>query len=341
MRILIASGQLPFSAQITDSLAEELRSTVVGAGYAADTVRIPCGAVESKRSINELMAARLLRFVHSPEDVLIALGYPAHLIQHPHKVIWLAELASPGPCGKALSGPLQQDLEAQNLRRDLESQAHAEAKKAFVVSTTLSDRWFEEFGVEAATLYPPPIINKLSGDAPDGDFILIPIERGVDNRMELLIEALRLAAPRVAIKFVGDGRHADIRRTFEARVASLGLRDQWQWSDTVSTVPPAELVKRSKAVLAVPRGAHNPQSAICAMHLGKPVITTVDSGAVAELVVHRENGWCVEPEPMRLAEVIDAAWCETDLAWKFGMSGKECLASMKVDWPRTLERLLG
>src|SRR5215475_2455643 len=92
MRILIATAQVPFVRGGAEILAEGLMHALHAQGHAAEIVAMPFKWYPPERILEQVLACRLLDVSESggdPIDRVIGLKFPAYLIPHPHKVLWL------------------------------------------------------------------------------------------------------------------------------------------------------------------------------------------------------------------------------------------------------------
>ncbi len=68
------------------------------------------------------------------------------------------------------------------------------------------------------------------------------------------------------------------------------------------------------------------------------MITAVDSGGPAELVLDGTSGYVTEAEPEALGRALDTWADDASLAQRMGAAGRETTAG--ITWPRTIDKLL-
>lgn len=304
------------------------------AGHLAEIVRIPFRG-SSASVLESLLALRLLAFDTSPDDCMVALEYPTYMVPHPRKVLWLASCDAPS---QAFS--VGRDCRAMKdtptaVRHELERRAWAEARRVFSISATLSYHLRRRKSLEAVPLYPPPRVPPAPDRLSSEDFILVAADDG--HRSMLILEALRRTRQPVELRFLGAA--AGARSALEQRGVLSGLEGRCRWSSAGGEE--ADLYARCRAVVAVPFAETNPEVALLAMRAGKPLITSPDSGALAELVLHRRTGWVVDDDPAVVAWAMDEAWSQEKLSRRLGEAGRAQYEAMKLDWPSVVERLLG
>ena len=92
MMVLIATTSVPFIRGGAEILAEGLRDAICAAGHKAEIVSIPFKAYPPSCVTDHMLACRLLDITETyriPIDRVIGLKFPAYLIPHPNKVLWL------------------------------------------------------------------------------------------------------------------------------------------------------------------------------------------------------------------------------------------------------------
>ena len=92
MRVAIATVQVPFVHGGAEVLAVGLRDALTRAGHEADIVAVPFKWYPPDRILDHMLACRLLDLSESMGtaiDRVIGLKFPAYLVAHPHKVLWI------------------------------------------------------------------------------------------------------------------------------------------------------------------------------------------------------------------------------------------------------------
>src|SRR3954447_2497188 len=92
MRVLIATTQVPFVRGGAEMLAEGLRDAMIAAGHEAEIMAFPFKWYPADVMAAQLLAARLLdlsEFSGMRIDRVVGLKFPAYLIPHPDRVLWL------------------------------------------------------------------------------------------------------------------------------------------------------------------------------------------------------------------------------------------------------------
>src|SRR5215510_3275174 len=92
MRILIATAQVPFIRGGAEIHAEGLRNALQARGHEAEILLFPFKWYPTEKILDHMLACRLLdvsEVAGTRVDLLIGLRFPAYLIPHPNKVLWI------------------------------------------------------------------------------------------------------------------------------------------------------------------------------------------------------------------------------------------------------------
>src|SRR5687767_13660579 len=92
MRVLIATVQVPFIRGGAEILAEGLRDALRSEGHQAEIASVPFKWYPPERILDHMLSCRLLDLTESTGtkvDRVIGLKFPAYLIPHPRKALWL------------------------------------------------------------------------------------------------------------------------------------------------------------------------------------------------------------------------------------------------------------
>jgi len=352
VRVIIAIAQVLFRRRQTDGLAVALQRALRAEGHVVELTRIPYAWGEREQVLGTMLSCRLL---HLPSDALIALEFPAWLLPHPNKILWLTSGQwIPEGTARDVPGaaPPQQAL------REVCGHAAAAlipaAARVFTVSAATSHelRRYTELGV--TPLYPPlpeadtfqwgqegaTPASPLRETASDAalDYLLVPVVGGCASRIGLLLEAMAQSREPVRVRIAG--RAADQSRCQRA-AARLGVSERVEWLDDVAEGRLAALYASSRGVVCAHRGDAFPWVALRAMVAAKPVIACADAGAVVEMVQHERTGLLTAPAPAELAAAMDALWSGAERAAGWGDTGRAAVEALSLRWSTVAQRLLG
>jgi glycosyltransferase involved in cell wall biosynthesis len=348
MKVLIATCGPPFIRGGAEILAESLREAIRAASHEAEIIRLPFEPWPPSRVPEQMLACRLLDVTESSGqtiDRVIGLKFPAYLIPHPHKVIWLLhqhrtayELWDHPVAGDLIhhpEGPMVREAVRQADRALL-----PEARAIYTLSQNVSSRLCRFTGIDAPPLYNPPAHAALYHSGPAEDYLFFPSRINPVKRQCLVIRALALCREPVAVYFAGEAdtpaQQAECTRTER----ELNLTGRVTWLGLVSEERKREHYAHSLGVVFPPLDEDYGYVTLEAMLSSKPVITCSDSGGPLEFVIHKETGLVADPSPQSLAAAMDAVWADRGRAAIMGEAGRQRYEDLKISWDNVVEKLL-
>ena len=347
MRILIATVRVPFVNGGAEAHAAGLRNALVNAGHRAEIVPVPFKWYPPQRILDQMLACRLLDLTAAGEariDCMIGLKFPAYLIPHPNKVVWVLHQHRQAydlwqhPMGDLHDHP--HGAAVRDAIRQADMELLPQARRLFANSKTVADRLKTYCGLDAAPLYHPP------PDAPEfhsgtaEDFLYFPSRLNALKRQRLVIEALAHTRTKVRVRFSGPSVEPGYPESCAALARRSRVQGRVEWLGPISEVAKRDLYARSLGVLFPPLDEDYGYVTLEAMLAHKPVITCADSGGPLEFVVHRQTGLACEPAPEALAAAMDELWEDRDQARQWGEAGRQRYSDLRIDWGTVLERLL-
>jgi glycosyltransferase involved in cell wall biosynthesis len=347
LRILIATVRVPFVNGGAEIHAEGLRQALREAGHQAEIIAIPFKWYPPERILDQMLACRLLDLsetVGVAVDRLIGLKFPAYLIPHPRKVIWLLHQHRQAydlwqhPLNDLNRYPNGDDVRAAIHRADCE--LIPQARHVFANSRNVAGRLERFCGLQAAPLYHPPRDAALFHSRPAEDFLYFPSRINPLKRQDLVLEALPKTRLPVKICFSGSAEEAAVEKKCMALVRKHGCADRVQWLGPVSEEKKRDLYARSLGVLFPPIDEDYGYVTLEAMLAQKPVITCADSGGPLEFVIHHQTGILAEPTPEALAAAMDTLWEDRERARRWGEAGRQRYDDLGIDWSHVVEKLL-
>lgn len=347
LRILIATVRVPFVNGGAEIHAEGLCRALREAGHQAEIIAIPFKWYPPERIVDQMLACRLLDLsetVGIPVDRLIGLKFPAYMIPHPRKVIWLLHQHRQAydlwqhPFNDLDRYPNGEDVRAAIHRADCE--LIPQALRVFANSRNVAGRLQRFCGVQAAPLYHPPRDAALFHTRPAEDFLYFPSRINPLKRQDLVLEALAQTRLPVRVYFSGSADEAAFDRKCVTLAQKNGCADRVQWLGSVSEERKRDLYARSRGVLFPPIDEDYGYITLEAMLAQKPVITCTDSGGPLEFVVHHGTGIIAEPTPEALAAAMDSLWEDWERARRWGDAGRQRYDDLHIDWSHVVEKLL-
>jgi glycosyltransferase involved in cell wall biosynthesis len=278
-------------------------------------------------------------------DMVIALKFPAYLVRHGRKVVWLIHQHRTAyelwddPTFADLS-PHEEGPLVREMIWNADRVALGEAKRIFTNSVNVRDRLQRSLGIPAEPLYHrSPLCERLIGTEVDGygDYVLYPSRLEPLKRQALLIEAMRHVRTPVRAVITGSGPQRD---ALERQVGDAGLGDRVALEGSVPLERLVELYGGALGAYFGPFDEDYGYVTIEAMAAKRPVVTTADSGGPLEFVRDGINGFVVEPEARSIARALDRLYDERDRAPEMGMAGHAVLLQKVPEWPEIVSRLL-
>jgi hypothetical protein len=203
MRVVIATVQVPFIRGGAEILAEGLRDAFRAHGHEAEIVTVPFKWYPPERILDHMLACRLLDLTEvagTPVDRIIGLKFPAYLIPHPNRVLWLLhqhrqaydlwENSAFGGLIGAPNGAQVRDAIYQADRRLI-----PEAKAIYTIAANVSRRLQYYCAVDSRPLYHPPKNADKFYCAKAEDYLFFPSRLWHTKRQALVLEALAQGAP--------------------------------------------------------------------------------------------------------------------------------------------------
>jgi hypothetical protein len=157
MNVLIVNNMVPFIREAAEELAVHLQENIIIAGHEAEILRIPFQREPVTRIPSQMLMVRAFELWNV--DHVIALAFPAYLIRHPKKTLWLLDQHRQTchlfDMGQAILPPGGEDSELPTLIRNACTQSLAESRHVFTTSQATRQRLLEDCGCNASVLLPP------------------------------------------------------------------------------------------------------------------------------------------------------------------------------------------
>lgn len=347
MRIVIATAQVPFIRGGAEILAEGLLRALRSQGHAAEIVAIPFKWYPPERILEQVLACRLLDLSESggaPIDRVIGLKFPAYLIPHPHKVLWLLHQFRTaydlwdhpfGDLDRYPNGP-----QVREAIQRIDQNLIPEAKAVFTISRNVSSRLWHYCGIDSVPLYHPPASAELFYGGPVEDYFFYPSRLASLKRQALVLQALAATRRPVRVRFAGLADEAHYGETLEMLARQLNVEHRVEWLGQVTEEEKRALYAHALGVIFPPVDEDYGYVTLEAMLAAKPLITCTDSGAPLEFVQHDVTGLIANPSPQDIAMAMDRLWDDRSWAWAMGEAGKKRYDNLNISWVAVAERLV-
>jgi glycosyltransferase involved in cell wall biosynthesis len=348
MKVLVVTSGVPFIRGGAEILADNLCQALSAAGHAAELISIPFKHYPPSRIPDHILACRLLDLTETCGvriDRVIGLKFPAYLIPHPNKVIWL--LHQHRTAYELWNQPIAEDLihypdgpAVREAIRQADRELIPEAKAVYAQCQNVANRLRRYSGIDAEPLYSPPAHAGLFYNRTAGDYFFFPSRVTGVKRQSLVIEALARCRERTLVRFAGEpDSPRELAACVEA-IRQLKVEDRVEWLGLVSEERKRDLYANCLGVIFPPVDEDYGYVTLEAMLSSKPVITCSDSGGPLEFVVDGQTGLVADSTPESLARAMDALWAGRRGAAAMGEAGWARYADLKISWEHVVETLL-
>ncbi len=197
MRVGLLTVQVPFVRGGAEMLAESLAREIRRAGHQAEIIGIPFRWYPGSRIPEHMLACRLVDVEEScgaPIDRVIGLKFPAYLMRHSNKVMWiLHQYRSAYDLWGNELGDLHHAPDGAHIRAAILSADRRlipEARACYTISKNVSNRLRQYCQIPSTPLYHPPPGANLLAVKEYGEFLLFPSRINRTKRQDLVLKAL-------------------------------------------------------------------------------------------------------------------------------------------------------
>jgi glycosyltransferase involved in cell wall biosynthesis len=347
VRIAVAHPQTPFVHGGAEIHTEALVRALKAAGHEAEEVIVAGKWYPATELLHQMAVWRSLDLSESnglPIDMVIALKFPAYLVPHERKVVWLIhqhrsayelwdhpEFAD---LSKQEEGPALRDMVVRSDRVGL-----GEAKRIFTNSRNVQERLWSSIGLSSDVLYhPSPIAEALQArePGPHGDYVLYPSRLEALKRQALAVEAMRHVKTGVKLVLAGGGPDEPAIRQ---QIAKHGLEQRVELAGRVPDERLHELYLGALGVYYGPFDEDYGYVTIEGFAAHRPVVTLTDAGGPLEFVTDQETGLVTPPEPEAIAHAFDVLFSNRPKAKTMGEAGSALIRERVPGWPEVVARL--
>ena len=344
MNVLICTTQVPFTAGGAESHVEGLRLALVQAGYNAEVVALPFKWYPPAEIMRSALAWRLLDISEAngkPVDLLIGMKFPAYLVAHPRKVLWIMhQYRAAYNLWNTPFDDLSTYSDGAQVRewiRQADNRLIPDAKKVFANSKTVAERLRRYNNIESEPLYHPPPRAESLRTGEQGDYIFYPSRLEAQKRQELLIEAAQFLKTPIKIVLAGGSRDP---KHYENLVKKHRVGERVCLRGFITEAEMIELYANALGVCYLPFDEDYGYVTLEGMLSAKPVVVPSDGGGATEFIENNREGFVVATEPKAIAEALDSLYEDRARARAMGERGKEKLLSMNLSWQTVVEKLI-
>lgn len=343
MKIALCSSVVPFIFGGARSIVEWVQIMLEREGHHVERVYLP--EYDDPDLLMRQMAA--FRWVDlSMADRIICFRPQAHLIPHPHKIVWfIHHIRTFYDLWDSTYRHFPDDVKHRGIRdvlRDADTKALQEAKHIFSLSQVVAKRLKDYNNIDSEVLYHPLYKPERFHCRKHNDEIVCITRLEHHKRQHLLIEAMAHTQTPVRLRLCGVSDNAPYVKELSQLISSLKLQKRVilenRWISEEEKVDfLADCL--ATAYLPVDEDSYG-YTSLEASHSSKAILTTSDSGGVTELVQNGLNGFVTEPAPKALGKAMDALYRNRQQTKTMGEKAQLRLSELNISWARVLERLL-
>jgi glycosyltransferase involved in cell wall biosynthesis len=344
VKVLVVNNTAPFVWGGAEELAEHLRRNLVAFGHRAEVVRVPFQWEPARVIPGQMLLAHTIEVANV--DHVIALKFPAYLVRHPSKTLWLLhQYRQAYDLFDAGQTNLPEGVEGEQIReliRGADQECFNACRAIYTNSEVTSDRLLKYNGFASTVLRPPVNDPDLFSGGEYGNYIFCGGRINLMKRQHLLMEALAASHPNVRLVIAGPADSVADQQRIERLVEELGVSDRVTLDvRMLSRREYADYVNGALAVAYIPFDEDSlGYVAMEAATAAKPLITTVDSGGVLRMIVDDSTGWSAPATADGLAVAFSAAFESVERARSYGENLREHWQGFGSNWERVVEALL-
>jgi glycosyltransferase involved in cell wall biosynthesis len=290
------------------------------------------------------MAWRMLDVTEAngkPVDMVIGMKFPAYLVEHPRKVLWVIHQYR---SAYDMAGTDYDDLHSYGdgvstrmFVKQVDEKFIPRALKVYANSQNVAARMLRYNNIQSEPLYHPPPRAELLSPGVQGDYIFYPSRLEPQKRQEVLIEAARHLKSDARIVLTGGGRYLG---QYESLINSdRKVRQRVELRGFVSEAEILKLYSEALAVCYLPWDEDYGYVSLEAMYAGKPLIVARDGGGATEFIEDGREGLISDPKPEDVARAIDELYFDRKRAKLMGERGREKVLAMNLSWQNVVEKL--
>lgn len=347
MYILITTTQVPFVQGGAEVHAHNLQEALRRAGHRVETVAIPFKWYPPERMLDAMLACRLLDLTEScgrKIDRVIGLKFPAYLIPHPNKVLWI--LHQHRQAYEQWDHPLSDMIyygngrEVRDAIRRADTALIPEALGVFTNSQNVSGRLKRFCGLDSTPLYHPPHHADAFFCDEAQPYFFFPSRINASKRQHLAIQALARAGGNFGLVFCGESEDENYYQNLVQEVSLLGLQDRVKFLGRVSEKEKLRHYASCLGVLYLPIDEDYGYVTLEAMLSSKPLLTCIDSGGPLEFITDGTTGIVAAPDPAQIGAAMAHLAESRDRAGAIGRAAREEYLRRDITWEAVVEKLL-
>lgn len=341
MRLAVVNNTVPFLRGGAEILADALTDRLRLAGHTVQLVRLPFAWDPPERIADGMLAASLTMI--AGVDRVIALKFPAYMVPHDDKVVWLLHQFRQF---YDLWDPAARHESSLASVRDLvmraDDQCLGSVHTVFANSNVTASRLRRFNSIDAEVLFPPLPNPEQFMPVQLGDYIFAGGRINDFKRQLLAVQAMAYTTSDVRLIVAGSPEtSADAAAIEQARQASGCASRIVVLPQFIEEHHKVELVNRSLGCVYSPIDEDSyGYVTLEGAQAAKALITTSDSGGILKLVIEGKSGIVCAPDPRELASAFDCLYNSPQVATELGIGAHERMLELGISWDRVVDRLL-
>lgn len=349
MRIGIATVHTPGIHGGAEFLVDGLVEAVRAAGHSVHKISVPFFFEPidiAGRTMDQCLASNYMPFDGGQIERMICLKFPAYMLQHPDKRIWLLHQHRSvydlfgTPHGWQPGNSATNELRSRIINEDNIALGGGEigsARAVYTIAERVCSRLLQYNGIASKALYHPPANASEFSCEEALPYIFVPSRLESLKRQDLVLKALAKCKKPINAVFAGAG---GMQLHLEALAEQLGISSHVRFLGAISREDMLRLYAQATAVFFGPMDEDYGYVTLEAMLSGKPVITCTDSGGPLEFVLNEETGYVTEPRPQAIAVALEHLMGNTALAARMGKAARARYDGMGITWQHVADTLL-
>ncbi len=344
MKVLVLNNMAPFIRGGAEDLAFHLTKNLKSAGAEAELFRIPFRWEPAEQILEQMLLCRGLKLTNV--DRVIGLKFPAYLVPHDNKVLWLIhQYRQAYDLWEAGQSNIPDNARGAILRSAIQkadNDCFRNCRSIYAGHAITADRLKRFNGFTAEVLMAPLNDPEIFAAQESEGYIFAGGRVNAGKRQHLLVEAMRHVRSDIRLIVAGPPDSPDDSARLEALVAEHDLADKVKLD--LRYLPRSEiasLVNHSLGVAYIPFDEDSVGYVTMeAAQASKPVLTVSDAGGILDLVRENETGFVAEPDAKQLADAIDRLVALPSVSREMGLRGRAAWLKRGVNWENTIEKLL-
>jgi glycosyltransferase involved in cell wall biosynthesis len=344
MKVFVVNNMAPFMRGGAEALANHLIDQLKAYGHDAELIRIPFQFEPAEQIYSEMLACRLMQLEDA--DLVIGLKFPAYLLPHSNKVIWLVhQYRQAYDMWESGHSNIPANAAGEKLRQTIakaDTECFSKVRRLAAISPITQAR-LKRFNQLESDLVRTPINDpELFREGEYGDYVFCGGRINATKRQHLLVEAMRYTRSECRLMVAGPADSPSDEQRLQAMVDRFGLHDRVKLQ--IGFHPKEQIASWVSNALACAYLPIDEESlgyvSMEANQAAKAVLTTDDSGGILDLVSEDATGWVCTPDAKEIALRLDRIFENRTRTRELGKNAKSNWIAMGLTWENTIARLV-